>query len=162
MNDLTELVYTLCHAKRMKMKELADAMGISPVTLSRNLAKGNPRTSSLEKLADAFGVEREAFIKLYHHPEDYEISHKRGSGDVEIVPKSFNAIATVYDEKEIFTYNEVTAVFGYQGKLFYAYSLQDAKDITNILEMISKADNKEQEDSLISLLVNQYGKKKED
>ena len=170
MSRLASVVRTLCKFSGMKMKDVADSIGITPVTLSQNLAKDKPRTSTFDKLAHAFCVNAKDLEKMYYHPEDYELTHKQGGG-IEIIPISFNALRRDSDETSlfnssdetgIFTTYEVTAVFGCNGKLFYAYSLQDAKDITNILELISTTNNKEQEESLMSLLVNQYGKKKED
>lgn len=164
MNDLTALVRTLCTAKRIRMKELADKMDISPVTLSRNLAKGNPRSSTFTKLATALGVNAEDLEKMYNHPEDYEITHKRGGniGDIMIVPKAFNASIQMHDENDLFMRNEVSAVYGYKGNLFYANTIQEAKEILNVLEMLTDSDNEQHEATMISLLLSKYGKKKED
>lgn len=63
-NNLSIVVKGLCNAKGMKMQELAEILGISPTTLSRNLAKGNPRPSTIKKLAAAFELSIDDFCKI--------------------------------------------------------------------------------------------------
>ena len=48
-------VKELCKEKGMQMLELADKLGITRVTLTRNIS-GNPTISTLENIANALGV----------------------------------------------------------------------------------------------------------
>ena len=52
----------------MTQKDVARAMGISPVALSRLLHRGRPDYDTLERLADALGVDI---------PDLFEQSHTR-------------------------------------------------------------------------------------
>lgn len=46
----------ICRAKGIQMKDLAEKLGINPITLSRNIS-GNPTLGTIEKLATALDVE---------------------------------------------------------------------------------------------------------
>ncbi len=48
-------VKELCKEKGLQMQELADKLGITRVTLTRNIS-GNPTISTLENIAAALGV----------------------------------------------------------------------------------------------------------
>lgn len=51
----------LLKEKKMLQKDLADKMGVSDVALRQSL-KGNPTIGTLQKVADALGVE---FVELF-------------------------------------------------------------------------------------------------
>ena len=51
----------------------------------------------------------------------------------------------------------ITATFNYKGTQLYADSLQDIKDITNIISSLESMDDAEQKQSMLSLLIRQYG-----
>ena len=167
MSKLNIVVKVLCKFSGKKMKDVAEDMGITPVTLSQNLAKDKPRASTFERLAHAFKISVDDFKKFYEYPEDYELTHIVSNvvGRTEtigVIPKAHNySLAISNEETSIFTMREVSAVFSFMGELFYAYSLQDAKDITHVLETITQTGNEEQEKALMSLLIKQYGNKKE-
>ena len=48
-------VKELCKEKGLQMQELADKLGITRITLTRNIS-GNPTISTLENIAVALGV----------------------------------------------------------------------------------------------------------
>ena len=48
-------VKELCKEKGLQMQELADKLGITRITLTRNIS-GNPTISTLENIATALGV----------------------------------------------------------------------------------------------------------
>ena len=48
-------VKELCKEKGLQMQELADKLGITRITLTRNIS-GNPTISTLENIAAALGV----------------------------------------------------------------------------------------------------------
>ena len=48
-------VKELCKEKGLQMQELADKLGITRITLTRNI-RGNPTISTLENIAAALGV----------------------------------------------------------------------------------------------------------
>ena len=48
-------VKELCKDKGLQMQELADILGITRITLTRNIS-GNPTISTLENIAAALGV----------------------------------------------------------------------------------------------------------
>ena len=48
-------VKDLCKEKGLQMQELADKLGITRITLTRNIS-GNPTISTLENIAAALGV----------------------------------------------------------------------------------------------------------
>ena len=115
MSKLSSLVKTLCKESGMKMKDVATKMGITPVTLSQNLAKDNPRTRTWENLGKAFGIEGADIMMLYHHPDTYIITHivdeNDGSEHLAIVPKEQNqSIGMSNDDIDItpFTFAERT------------------------------------------------------
>ena len=49
-------VKEICKAKGVQMQELADKLGISRITLTRNI-NGNPTVATLEAIAKALDVE---------------------------------------------------------------------------------------------------------
>lgn len=49
-------VKEICKAKGLQMQELAERLGVTRVTLTRNIS-GNPTVETLEKIAEALGVE---------------------------------------------------------------------------------------------------------
>lgn len=160
MSDLATLVRLLCKESGMMMKDAAAEIDISPVTLSQNIKKNSPRQKTFENLERAFHVKAEDIAKMYYHPEDYEVMrmssepNEKGWYSIAITPKSFNA---PLPEDSIFTYNDVTGVFGFRGKRFYAYSLDEARMILDVLESISKMDNDVQAKSTLELLIKQCG-----
>jgi len=48
-------VKEICKKKGLKLEDLAEKMGITRITLTRNI-NGNPTIETLEKTADALGV----------------------------------------------------------------------------------------------------------
>ena len=202
MNRLSTIVRHLCKYQGVKMNVIAERMGISPATLSRNLSNDNPREDSMNRYADAFGVPRDVFKEYYHNPKGYEVSSAEGrliivpkeinyslpsvgNEDVEDVPltKGYSSLAdkdsygTLKTKKPMTegTYmideetgeevwvpdNEmISANFNYRGTKLYAYSVQDIKDIANVLLSLTSITDKEQHEATLSLLVRQYGRKK--
>ena len=160
MSDLATLVRLLCREAGMMMKDVADEIGISPVTLSQNIKKNSPRQKTFENLERAFHVKAVDIAKMYYNPEDYAVSRfssepdEKGRYRIAITPKSFNA---PFPEDSIFTYNDVTGVFGFRGKRFYAYSLDEARMILDVLESITKMDNDVQAKATLELLIKQCG-----
>lgn len=160
MSDLATLVRLLCREAGMMMKDAAAEIGISPITLSQNVKKNSPRLKTFENLERAFNVKAVDIAKMYYNPEDYEVRRLSSEPDdkgryrITITPKSFNA---PFPEDSLFTLNDVTGVFGFRGKRFYAYSLDEAKMILDVLESITKMDNDIQEKSMLELLIKQCG-----
>ena len=66
MNALQYLVNVLCTENNLRKKELAEKIGISPMTLSQNLAKGKPSMKTFVNLANAFGVSADYIIERYN------------------------------------------------------------------------------------------------
>ncbi|MDH6357621.1 helix-turn-helix transcriptional regulator [Parabacteroides sp. PF5-9] len=56
-------VKEICKQKGMLMEDLATKLGVTRITLTRNI-NGNPTLSTLEKIAVALGVE---VIELFSH-----------------------------------------------------------------------------------------------
>ena len=88
MSRLSTMVHQLCRMKGMKMKELAEAIGRSPATISQNLAKDKPRRKTFDNLAKVFGVEAQALEELYNNPGKYELNLV--DGRIEIAPIGIN------------------------------------------------------------------------
>ena len=98
MSRLSTMVHQLCRMKGMKMKELAEAIGRSPATISQNLAKDKPRRKTFDNLAKVFGVEAQALEELYNNPEGYELNMI--DGKIEIVPIGANHIISIHCEND--------------------------------------------------------------
>lgn len=127
--------------KGIKMKELAEKMEISPVSLSRTIAKNTPKPSTFAKLGAAFDISPEVLENMYKTIDASSMPRL-------IIPKD---VASANDE------GQIAARYYYKGKLLYASSIQDMKDITNVLSMLESMTDTEQYDSTLSLLVKQYG-----
>ena len=56
-------VKEICKEKGMQMQELADKLGITRITLTRNIG-GNPTIGTLESIAAALGVSVRSFSPL--------------------------------------------------------------------------------------------------
>lgn len=54
--DLRKGVKRLVYANDSTMQQLAKDMGVVPSTLYSAISNGNPRLSTMEKIADALGV----------------------------------------------------------------------------------------------------------
>lgn len=98
MSRLSTMVHLLCRMKGMKMKELAEAIGRSPATISQNLAKDKPRRKTFDNLAKVFGVESQALEELYNNPKGYELNLI--DGKIEIVPIEANHSIAIHCENE--------------------------------------------------------------
>lgn len=190
MSKLNNIVKALCKFSGKKMKDVAEDMGISPVTLSQNLAKDKPRASTFEKLADAFNISVEDFKKLYDNPNTYELTHlldeDTGMEKVAIVPKEQNYSITgkaigegSYKNKEVHKMHTVKqlpsaaenetipthAEFVYEGSTLIADTFLDATLLINNLSALEQRRTTDGKDaiyqSMLSVLVRQYGNKKE-
>ena len=190
MSKLNNIVKALCKFSGKKMKDVAEDMGISPVTLSQNLAKDKPRASTFEKLADAFNISVEDFKKLYDNPNTYELTHlldeDTGIEKVAIVPKEQNYSITgkaigesAYSNKVAHKMHTVKqlpsaaenetipthAEFVYEGSTLIADTFLDATLLINNLSALEQRRTTDGKDaiyqSMLSVLVKQYGNKKE-
>ncbi len=190
MSKLNNIVKALCKFSGKKMKDVAEDMGISPVTLSQNLAKDKPRASTFEKLADAFNISVEDFKKLYDNPNTYELTHlldeDTGMEKVAIVPKEQNYSITgkaigesSYGNKVAHKMHTVKqlpsaaenetipthAEFVYEGSTLIADTFLDATLLINNLSALEQRRTTDGKDaiyqSMLSVLVRQYGNKKE-
>ena len=190
MSKLSNIVKVLCKFSGKKMKDVAEDMGISPVTLSQNLAKDKPRASTFEKLADAFNISVEDFKKLYDNPNTYELTHlldeDTGMEKVAIVPKEQNYSITgkaigesSYGNKVAHKMHTVKqlpsaaenetipthAEFVYEGSTLIADTFLDATLLINNLSALEQRRTTDGKDaiyqSMLSVLVRQYGNKKE-
>ena len=141
MNNLAYIVRTLCEMKGIKMKELAEKMEISPVSLSRTIAKNTPKPSTFTKLGNAFGISPDVLENMYK------------SIDASSMPR----LIIPHDASSSEDEGQIAARYYYKGKTLYAASIQDMKDITNVLSMLESMTDTEQYDSTLSLLVKQYG-----
>ena len=150
----------------MKLKELAEAMEIKSATLSQNLAKDNPKPSTFVKLGKAFKMLPTDLENLYREPERYEIVHIKpimmgdANQEIELVVRDIheNHKFLIDSESDGNLFVEpITATFNYKGTQLYADSLQDIKDITNIISSLESMDDAEQKQSMLSLLIKQYG-----
>lgn len=199
MSKLNNIVKVLCKFSGKKMKDVAEDMGISPVTLSQNLAKDKPRASTFERLADAFNISVEDFKKLYDNPNTYELTHlldeDTGVEKVVVVPKAQNmeikddsedVLITnksigegSYKNKEVHRLHTVKqlpsaaenetisthAEFVYEGSTLIADTFLDATLLINNLSALEQRRTTDGKDaiyqSMLSVLVKQYGNKKE-
>ena len=190
MSKLNNIVKVLCKFSGKKMKDVAEDMGISPVTLSQNLAKDKPRASTFEKLADAFNISVEDFKKLYDNPNTYELTHlldeDTGMEKVAIVPIEQNYSITgkaigesSYGNKVAHKMHTVKqlpsaaenetipthAEFVYEGSTLIADTFLDATLLINNLSALEQRRTTDGKDaiyqSMLSVLVRQYGNKKE-
>ena len=60
-------VKEICKGKGLQMQELADKLGITRITLTRNIS-GNPTISTLESIATALDVE---LVELFERRGDF-------------------------------------------------------------------------------------------
>lgn len=58
----------LCREKHITMKEIAEKLGINPITLSQSLS-GNPTLSRLTEVADILGVDVSELFE--HHSKSF-------------------------------------------------------------------------------------------
>lgn len=199
MSKLNNIVKALCKFSGKKMKEVAEDMGISPVTLSQNLAKDKPRASTFERLAHAFTISVEDFKRLYDNPDGYELTHMidedTGMEKVAVVPKEQNFSlmidsddvsltnkahgASSYSNKVAHKMHTVKqlpsasenetipthAEFIYEGNTLIADTFLDATLLINNLSALEQRRTTDGKDSIyqsmLSVLVKQYGNKKE-
>ena len=189
MSRLSSLVRQLCKESGMKMKDVATKMGITPVTLSQNLAKDNPRTRTWDNLGKAFGIDAADILMLYHHPDTYILTHvvdeNDGSEHLAIVPKEQNQSIDISNEDVLFTpfsFAEGTpktkqgermptesdsidahAEFAYEGNILIADTFLDVTLLVNNLSALEERRTTQGKDaiyqSMLSVLVKQYGKK---
>ena len=62
--DFSTRVKELCKEKGIMMKDLAERLGITPTGLSKSLGQDYPQLQTLERIANALGVEvSELFVK---------------------------------------------------------------------------------------------------
>ena len=54
-NNMALRIKEICKEKQITMKEIAEKLGINPITLSQSL-NGNPTLSRLQEVADILGV----------------------------------------------------------------------------------------------------------
>lgn len=197
MSNLSSLVKALCKESGMKMKDVAAKMGITPVTLSQNLATDNPRTRTWENLEKAFGIDAADIMMLYHHPDTYIIIHvadeNDGSEHLAIVPKEQNQSIGISNDDILitpFTFAErapegtpkmrkgermptesendsidAHAEFVYEGNTLVADTFLDVMLLVNNLSALGERRTTQGKDaiyqSMLSVLVKQYGTKKE-
>ena len=177
------------------MKDVATKMGITPVTLSQNLAKDNPRTRTWDNLGKAFGIDAADLLMLYHHPDTYVITHvvdeNDGSEHLAIVPKEQNQSIGISNDDILitpFTFAErapegtpkmrkgermptesnsidAHAEFVYEGNTLVADTFLDVMLLVNNLSALGERRTTQGKDaiyqSMLSVLVKQYGTKKE-
>ena len=177
MSRLSVIVHYFSMQKGMRMKELAERIGITPATLSQNLAKDNPKPSTFRKLEDALDLGQGYLEGIYNDDDLYnKIASRqiiryetlRGSSDdtvdiQEVEGNEPNPIGGNLLTKTPLNYfslsepNRIFALINFKGTKLKANSLQDIKDIANILSALEAMPDKEQYDSTLSLLVKQYG-----
>lgn len=70
--DFRTRIKELCQSKGFTQKDLADKMGISDISLNKTLRGDYPQLQSLERIANALGVDiAELFVK---NTPDYEVN----------------------------------------------------------------------------------------
>ena len=68
--DFSTRVKELCKEKGIMMKDLAEKLGITPTGLSKSLGQDYPQLQTLERIANALGVDvAELFIKPSNNNE---------------------------------------------------------------------------------------------
>ena len=87
-------VKEICKAQKITQKELADRMGMLPESLTRILADGNPKMSTLQNMAKALNVN---IGDLF----DNELDEKKISGYIEIDDKIYK-ISSIEDFEKIY------------------------------------------------------------
>lgn len=166
------------------MKELAQKLDITPITLSRNLSKDKPKPTTFKKLGDALNIDAAALEKMYKDDELFKRYIEAASFPRLIIPKNPNI--TVEDDDSVplrenlssenvfkednshkihngyirntkSKRNNISATINYKGTLLKAGTLRDIMDITNVLLSLERMKNKEQHDSIIAILIKQYG-----
>lgn len=176
MSRLSTLVRGLCNAKGIKMKELAAKMGVSPVSLSRTLAKDTPKPSTLTKIAIALDMSTRDIMRMYHDDSLYLqqeddakiVSKEEGvpTSDkvprlISVVSEDASSISILPSTKENDTIS-AHAEFIYEGTTFIADSFLDAALLINNLSALEQRRTSEGKDaiyqSMLSVLVKQYGK----
>lgn len=179
MNRLSTIVRHLCKYKGVKMNVIAERMGISPATLSKNLSNDNPREDSLNRYADAFGVPHDVFKEYYHNPKGFEVSCV--DGKIVLAPVDSNATLHRHYDRIIESNDDfegptlkpntnegdypitdddtISAMFNYRGIKLYANSVQTIKDVANMISTLDTMENKELHDASLALLVDRYGVK---
>lgn len=170
MNALQILVAYLCEAHNMQKKELAEKIGISPATLSQNLAKGKPSKKTFENLSRAFGISYEDLLRQYEDVGVVESAaqisqtkirpHIDGTGIIDL-PLLSNAT----NDNTDFPFNEdeaISAVVMFRGKYLYATTLKETKDIVQSIEAIKEMEKQGTDTAaraIQDLLVSKYEKR---
>lgn len=176
MSRLSTLVRGLCNAKGIKMKELAAKMGVSPVSLSRTLAKDTPKPTTLSKIAIALDMSTRDIFRMYHddslylqQDDDVNIipdaegvpTSEKTPKLISIVSKEPNSISTLPTTKENDTIS-AHAEFAYEGNMLIADTFLDAALLINNLSALEQRRTTEGKDaiyqSMLSVLIKQYGK----
>jgi transcriptional regulator with XRE-family HTH domain len=198
MNKLQTIVKRLCEVEGIKMNALANKLGVKAPTLSITLSNDNPRKTTMERFADAFGMSFEDFAALYQNPDAYDIIRRlpkdsSEDGGLMIAPKEQNkSIGISNDDIDItpFTFAEgasegtpktrqgermptesdndsieAHAEFVYEGNTLVADTFLDVMLLVNNLSALEERRTTQGKDaiyqSMLSVLIKQYGTKKE-
>jgi transcriptional regulator with XRE-family HTH domain len=169
MNALQLFVANLCETHNIQKKELAEKIGISPATLSQNLAKGKPSKKTFGNLSRALGIPEEDIIRQYE-----ECVQSSVVSDTQEIVSSFNAKralptasmmgdpkAAVEEFLAAIVY-DITATITYKNKSLYASSWKETKDIVQTIETIFNMQEKGTETAakaIEDLLISKYEKK---
>ncbi len=168
MNALQLFVANLCETHNIQKKELAEKIGISPATLSQNLAKGKPSKKTFGNLSRALGIPEEVIIRQYEECVQSPVV----SNTQEIV-SSINATRALptasmgwepMAAEEFLTavVYDITATITYKNKSLYASSWKETKDIVQTIETIINMHEKGTETAakaIEDLLISKYEKK---
>lgn len=96
-----------CKLQGITLQDLADKMGVARSTLANTLSKGNPTIGTLEKIAEALGVDfLELFAKESRNEQYYNLIHQIRIGNRFLNYGGGNVIAIKHDP--LTTYVELT------------------------------------------------------
>lgn len=162
MSKLGNLIRYLCISKGIQLKEVAEKMGITPSTLSQNIAKDNPRPSTFRKLAEVFDIPGGELFAMYDSLGDDDTSaHFLATNQ----NKTENLRSAYYSKSFDISENgrvapALHATVEYCGHTFEVDSIGHLRRIVHTLSSAEAAiceNDNERADAILSLLDERYG-----
>jgi len=177
MNALQLLVADLCETHNIQKKELAEKIGITPATLSQNLAKGKPSKKTFDNLSRALGIPEEEIIQQYQMllMQYKESVQSSAFSKIQEIVSSFNEkhalpTASISMWEDPMAVEEfladiaygINATITYKDKTLYASSWKETKNIVQTIGTIIDMESKGTETAakaIEDLLISKYEKK---
>lgn len=170
-NNLNAIITYLCKKNGIQKKDLAEKLGINPVSLSRTLAKGNPKPETIKAYAEALGmiyeelnwylnnaskIRTEEWGELYEQAKasGWQLDHGELIRDyIEAYTKQLSGVSDS---------DEISAVIVFRENTLYASSLKETKDIIQSIEAIKEMEKQGTDTAakaIQDLLITKYEKK---